>query len=62
MYLCYIEDSDGAVMADSILLFSNEMEAEFWKRIINKTYRDDRAIIKEIEVEPKMWEKKKNAS
>lgn len=59
MYLCFIEDPDGAVMADSIMLFSNEMEAEFWKRIVNKTYRDDKAVIKEIDVEPKMWEKKK---
>jgi len=59
MYLCYIEYEDGSISKDSIMLFETELESAFWKRIITKSYRDDKAIVVPVETETTLEFKRK---
>ena len=52
-FLCYLKFDEASVGEDTMILFDSLLEAEFWKKVIKKTYRDDIAIIKEIPLEPK---------
>jgi hypothetical protein len=52
-FLCYLKYDENAVGEDTMMLFETELEAEFWKKVITTTYRDDKAIIREIPLEPK---------
>ncbi len=61
MYLCYIEYEDGSISKDSIMLFETELESTFWKRVITKSYRDDKAIVVQLEAETTLeFTRKKN--
>lgn len=53
LYLCFISYDDGNVNGDSFILYQTEDEANFWKKVIKKSYRDDQTNIVPIETEPK---------
>lgn len=53
-FLCYLKYDENSVGEDTMMLFETKREADFWYKVIKKTYRDDVAIIKEIQLETRL--------